>query len=392
MSEHYPIAMTLEELMAEARRISQVDIHDQEAIEPLGVLLHALNHDSRLHKEGAVAMQNKILRLLSNRLRMQRDFAAHPEISDEKIEQVVFILGMARSGTTKTHRVLSSTGDFNYMPFWQVQYPALISGDRNESPQTRIDAAEAYCRWLDATVPESKLGHNFETHLAEEDSLLTEQCLIAPSFFAYSEVDSYSAWFAELGSAGMVSNFEFLKNVLKYLQWQGLASADKPWVLKAPTYYGFEPELLKVFPDANIVMTHRTPLSTVPSICKLLDYFHAPFDSARLDPAALQSGLAGLLNLHLQNRKTTPGLNMLDIAFEDAVANVEAVVKRIYQHAGIPLSEQALENVRQWDNNNPIHSKGKFEYSLDEFGLTAEGIEKEMSDYIEFVSKLPRLA
>src|SRR5690606_31088927 len=162
MTNCYKIPLSVDALLAKAREITGVNIIDDEVVEPLTIFVNSLNTDSCLHETGVIAKQNKILRLLSNRLRMLRDYAAHPEIDDEKIENPIFILGMARSGTTKTHRVLAATGDFNYMPFWMVQYPSLFTGDRSESPQARIDAADAYCRWLDETAPESKLGHSFE--------------------------------------------------------------------------------------------------------------------------------------------------------------------------------------------------------------------------------------
>ena len=388
MKKSYSLPLSTDELLAEARRITGIDIVDNEVVEPLTVLVTSINNESQLHEAGAIAKQNKLLRLLSNRLRMLRDFTAHPEIADEKIENPVFILGMARSGTTKTHRVLSATGDFNFMPLWQVQYPALFTGDRDESPQARVDATDEYCRWLDETAPEIKLGHSFKTHAAEEDSLLTEQCFVAPSFFAYSEVQSYMEWFAGLGSDGMKTNFKFLRDVMKYLQWQGLATASKPWLLKAPIYYGFEPELLSVFPDAHILMTHRTPLSTVPSICKLLDNFHLPYSNLKPDPQALKTGIADLLKLHLHNRETHPTLNILDILFEDAVKDMETVAEKIYAHAGLAFSEESRLGIRNWGANNPIHKEGKFEYSLEEYGLSADNIEQETAGYIALIESL----
>lgn len=385
MTQHYQLPLSVEQLLEKAREISGVDIVDDEAVEPLRYLVASLNRDSRLHKIGVIAKQNKLLRLLCNRLRMMRDFAAHPEISQQKIQRPVFIFGMARSGTTKTHRVISATGDFNYMPFWQVQYPALISGDREESPQQRIDAADAYCRWLDEVAPESKLGHSFETFEAEEDSLLTEQCLIAPSFLGYAEVPSYIEWFA---TQGMKAVFDTLYKTLQYLQWQGLASADKPWLLKAPTYYGFEPELLNRFPDAHIVMTHRSPLQTVPSLCKLINQFHIPFDDARVDAKALQHDLAATLDLHLANRSAMSELRILDVLFEDVVNDMEAVAEKIYACAGMALTASSREKIRQWGAGNPVHKEGKFVYSLEEFGLCADQIKEYMTGYIAFIESL----
>ena len=381
----YTIPLNVEQLLAKAREITGITLVDTEVVEPLTILLDSINTESCLHEAGAIAKQDKLLRLLCNRLRMMRDYAAHPEIADEKIEAPVFILGMARSGTTKTHRVISATGDFNYMPFWMVQYPSLLTGDRSESPQARIDAADQYCNWLDDVAPEIRPCHSFETHAAEEDSLLTEQCFIAPSFLGYSEVPSYMKWMVQ---QGMSAVFRMLRDTLKYLQWQGLASGNKRWLLKAPSYYGGEADLLSVFPDAKIVMTHRSPLSTVPSLCKLVNLFHLPFGQAQVEPLALHADLAAGLNAHMDNRENLPNLEFLDFLFEDAVSDMEGVAEQIYAYAGVSFSEQSRQKIRNWDTDNPIHKKGKFVYSLEEFGLTEVMIERDMARYIAFIEQL----
>ena len=122
--------------------------------------------------------------------------------------------------------------------------------------------------------------------------------------------------------------------------------------------------------------------------CKLLHYFHQPFDDARLDPQLLQGALAAQLDQHLRNRETLADLDILDFRFENVVKSTESVIERIYQHAGLTFSDQARQKVRAWDSGNPIHKKGKFEYSLEEFGLTEAGIRESMAGYIAFIEAL----
>ena len=89
----FKVSMTVEQLMAEARETAAVDLVDEEVIEPVTVLLDSLNQESQLHQKGAVAMQDKLIRLLANRLRMKRDFAAHPEIKEQKINAPIIFCG-----------------------------------------------------------------------------------------------------------------------------------------------------------------------------------------------------------------------------------------------------------------------------------------------------------
>ena len=82
MSGH-PLALTAPQFLARSREIAGIDLVDEDAIEPLTVLVNALNAEAALDAEGARAYEAKFLRLLVNRLRMKRDFRAHPEIAEQ---------------------------------------------------------------------------------------------------------------------------------------------------------------------------------------------------------------------------------------------------------------------------------------------------------------------
>lgn len=385
MKSAYPIRLSVDALMAKAREIADVAIVDSAVVEPLTVLVNSMNAESRLHEKGAVAMQKKLLRLLANRLRMQRDFARYPEIAEQKLVGVVVVIGMGRSGTTKTQKVLSASGDFNWLPFWQAYNPALFTGSRDEAPAARIREADEYCRWFDRESPETKLGHSFETFEPEEDTALTEGCFVTPSFLGYSDVPGYLQW---LGGQSQLTLFEYLCDALKYLQWQGLASASKPWLLKAPTYYGLENELLTVFPDARFVMTHRSPLQTVPSSCKLIENFRIPFCNAPINPIELTMGFAMMMDVHINTRKTNPQFKVLDLSFDEVNRSMPNVIEKIYAHAGMRLTEAARARMAQWGSDNPMHKKGGFKYSLEEFGLSADQVTSLMANYLALQDEL----
>ena len=385
MGKGFTIPLSVDGLLARSRDITGVDIVDVDVIEPLTVLHKSLNEESRLHEKGAIAKQNKLLRLLSNRLRMQRDYARHPEIAEQKINEPLFVYGMPRSGTTKTQKILAASGDFNWLPFWQSYNPSLYSGSRDEPVQARIADADVYCRWFDAASPQNKLGHPFETHEPEEETTLTEGSFRAPSLVGYAEVPSYLQW---LGAQRPASLFEFLRDSLKYLQWQGLASMAKPWLLKAPTYYGLETELLKVFPDAHLVMAHRSPLQTIPSSCKLIEGFRIPFAEAPVDPVALSAGFAMMMNYHLAVRGSLADGKILDLSFGEITRSIDAVTEKIYAHIGMPMSNASRQRMQQWSVNNPMHKNGVFKYSLEEFGLSGEKIKQDMSAYLVLLQTL----
>ena len=112
----------------------------------------------------------------------------------------------------------------------------------------------------------------------------------------------YLQWFATQHPSVVV---EYLRDMLKYLQWQ--SGENKPWVLKSPLWVGLEPFILDVFPDANLIMTHRNSSQTVPSLCRLLDTFHAPFSNKKPEYEVIKMGLVMGLEQHFKNRESRPG-------------------------------------------------------------------------------------
>ena len=116
-----PLRLSVDELMATAREVAGVDLVDDEVVEPLTVLHRALGKErAQLDAEGARAFEQKLLRLLANRLRMKRDVLRHPEIAEQPITGPVIVMGTARSGTTKLQKALAASGDFNFLTFWQA--------------------------------------------------------------------------------------------------------------------------------------------------------------------------------------------------------------------------------------------------------------------------------
>lgn len=385
MNRGFPIPLPVEGLMARAREIAGVDIYDEDIIEPLTVMVKSLNEDSELHEAGAVAMQDKLLRLLANRLRMQRDYAAHPEIHDQVIKAPIVICGMGRTGSTMTQKLLSASGDFNWLPFWQVFNPSLFTGSRDESPEPRIKECEVFCDWFDRVSPDTKYGHAMEAHEPDEESYILDHTLRFPGVFGFAEMPGFLRW---LANQDIGLQFDYLLDALKYLQWQGLQDPNKRWVLKCPLYFGIEPELVKRFPDATFVMTHRHPLETIPSSCRLLETFHQPYAAPVIDCNALMHNLAGQMNQHIQTRETRKDIHFLDLNYHELAKSKRAGIEKIYRHAGEVLSERSWENIENWIKNNPKNKKGVHQYSLEDFDLTREMIEEAFSSYIALLETL----
>lgn len=384
MSDYHPLPASAEAMLAEAREITHIDIDDSEARELLGKLVESVNTEACLSEAGALDLQQFILRSLCNRLRMLRDLAAHPEITDEVIKDPVIVCGTTRTGSTKTQKLLAATGDFNYLKFWQSLNPALVSGDRSESPAARIQDAEDYVTWFNDVSPNARLIHELKAEEPEEESFMLAHSLATPTITGMINVPSFVQWILE---RGIESQFEFLKTNLQYLQWQGYASADKRWLLKNPFYTGLEPLLLKAFPTAKLIMTHRNPVDTMPSTCSLFTSYRRPYSTVQIDSKGVLAGASIPMQMHLAVRANHPDIEFLDINYLDVLEQADDVLASIYQFIGEDMSEAAAARVKQWELDNPIHKKGKHKYTLEEFGLNEALIEQYFGEYLALLKQ-----
>jgi hypothetical protein len=382
----HPLQLSVDQLMATSREVAGVDIVDDEVVEPLTVLHRALCKErAQLDAEGARAFERKLVRLLAHRLRMQRDVRRHPEIAEQPITGPVIIMGTARTGTTKLQKVLAASGDFNFLTFWKAFNWASVTGEPNEPVGERIAEAEAFCRWFDERSPETKLGHAFEAHEPEEEGVLTEASFVTPTFVGFAEVPGYGRWMSEQSPT---VELEFLRDAMKYLQWQGLAVADRPWLLKSPSYTAHELDILQVFPDARFVMAHRSPLRTLPSMCTLVAHFRRAYGTSTPDPKVLFEHAASSMDAQQAIRRAHPDLPLLDVRFEDVVGDLSGVVERIYAHAGMTLTDGARADMLAWDAENAMHKHGAFTYSLEDIGLDEREIRQRMSGYFALLDEL----
>lgn len=381
MDAAFPIAHSAEELSAEARERSGLDIVDEDASTPLAVLVHSYNTESRFHEDGAREMRRWIVRILVNRLRMKRDFAAHPEIADIALKAPTIISCIPRTGSTKLQKLLAATGDFNVTPFWLVLNPSSITGAPHESIAPRIADADRFVAWMNEASPAARRTHEVATHEIEEDAFIMGHSLCSPMMNAFANCPSYLAWY---GKQDHARQYFYDRAVLKYLIWQGLADPSKPFVLKSAFNSGLESEILSAFADAHLVIPHRHPRESVPSSCRLLGaVYRGAFSNHRFDMSMIPAAQARMKKREMAYRKAHPERPFLDVGYRLLTQDAESVVRQIYEFAGMRFGRNAQRNIRQWEANNPQHRHGANHYSCEEFGFTEQQIEATFADYVK---------
>lgn len=80
-------------------------------------------------------------------------------------------------------------------------------------------------------------------------------------------------------------------------------------------------------------------------------------------------------------RRTNRDTPVIDILYEDIVSQPIGTVRRIYEHFGLEWSEDFELAMNAWLRENPQGKRGRNTYTLEEFGLEREAIEKCYKEY-----------
>ncbi|MET0985240.1 MAG: sulfotransferase [Steroidobacteraceae bacterium] len=379
------LGLTAQQLLEQATaRTGLTDLGDDAFLPTLDQLVRSIDRESTLTNEGRTAAQERYIRVLSNRLRFTEDLKRHPEILDTRLLPPVIICGLPRVGSTKLHRLLAESQDFQALIFWQGFNPAPFPNSPADGPDPRIAAAVEFLAWRARSNPATNAGHYMAALEPEEDTYLLEYTLLTYWPTSYFEVRSFLAW---LKTQNRDRCYEYVRKLLQYLQWQFHRDRPRPWVLKSPPNLGYEDLMAKHLPGARFVVLHRDPVEVIPSTAAIVRevrrlYCGAAPDVKQVGTWAIEQ-YADDMSRHMAWRKNAPPDSILDLPYSAVRDDDIDAVRRVYEFCGMTLSAEAEARMREWSRENSQHMHGVHEYSLDEAGLTAEQIEHQFKEYIE---------
>ena len=232
----------VEELLATARqRTGLSDFGPADFMEGLTLLVDDLNTEADIRADRWDHAQDRLLRLLMNRLWFAKDLTNHPEILNEEIGSPVIIASLPRTGSTKLHRMLGASQGFQTLRWWQAHMFARIPGLADGGRARRIEETRAFEKWMYEVSPEMYTGHPMFTGEPKEDQWLMECTFRHTIPFASFSSTNYVQWAM---TADMQPNFDYFNAQIKYLQWQEKRfRKDRdtaPWLLKTPNHMGDE--------------------------------------------------------------------------------------------------------------------------------------------------------
>ncbi len=380
---------TVDALMAEgARRTGGLDdVGGGPFFEPLALFLESLETEARLNDMGRLIARERALLHIVNRLGYVNDRRQFPEIAQQKIVKPVFIIGFPRTGTTILHDILAQDPDSRAPLTWETMFPSPPP----EASTFDTDPRIALCASLlptPATETERdrqfKAMHPMGATLSQECVTMMGEAMCTPLFHNQFRVPSYEDW-VDL-EADWSHVYTFHQHQLQHLQWR--APQRDRWVLKTGAHmWGLE-HLLRTYPDARIVFTHRDPVKSVTSYASLTSLVRSA-GSDDVDPFEVAEDwterLRRVLGHVMQVRAAAdyPDAVFYDMYFPDFVADQFAAVTDIYAALGLPMTDEGASRMTAFIADNPKGKHGVHSYTPQEYGLDPAAVRRDFRSYIE---------
>ena len=350
--------------------------------ERLDVLCGSLAGQADLSDVGTAMAFEQLVGNLVNRLRLQALVTAHPEIEDVPIERPIIICGLPRTGTTHLHNLIAADPAIRYLPYWESLEPFPAPGEQDPGP--RRDRCAAGLDIVEQSMPEFKRMHEMTVDHAHEEIQLLANDISGMLFETQYYTPDYAAHYK---SHDQTPSYGYLKRSLQAMQW---LRGGTRWVLKTPQHLEQFPILLKTFPDATFVLTHRDPVDVVQSMTTMISYA-SRMACDRPDPVKISrywlDRADDLLNGCLRDRDALPAAQSIDVTFDDFMADETGTVAAIYALADQPYDERARAAMREFCIEHPRGRHGGVNYAPEDLGLDVSEVASRLSAYRErFVS------
>ncbi len=335
-------------------------------------------------------------RLLRNNAALAAESLRYPEIDEQKIIRPIFIVGINRTGTTFLHRLLSRDTRFWSLRGYEYVEPVLSGGDYATRAGTENDPRRAFARELmeaSGVVDMFKEVHHFDVDEPEEDLGLLRMGFAAWSVAVRFHIPDFVDW---LSTRDSDVSYAFHHSAMQSYTYQRLQRPDSgkmQWLFKMP-FHLFELEaLIKAYPDALFIQTHREPAQFMGSWNSLVERIRSitcePGSPEDFGAEQLEF-MSSMLDSMVKFRTSHPELEdrWLDISFYDLVQSPMDMVAHIYDHFGWSLRPEALTAMNNWLDLQAVQRKSqkRHTYDLSDFNLTREKVDAAFANYRGFLS------
>jgi hypothetical protein len=370
-------------LLARARKQTGLEnFGDERFREPLEVLLNALRTEAPLSAFGRLVARHFLVQMLVGRLRLEELYRLHPEIEDETIERPIIVAGLPRTGTTHLFNLLSQDESLRWMPYWESLEPFA---DPNEKPtrdgsDPRISRGGKTLKFLEWIMPLFNAMHEFTAEGPHEEIQLLAMDFTSVLFESSWHIPSYADWYKQ---ADRTASYAHLKRCLKALQF---LNPKERWLMKTPEHLMNLQALVTEFPDATFVQTHRDPVRITASLVVMITYgSRMQQRGANVEEVARywSARTEDFLRASVEDRDLLPVSQVVDVHFDDFMADMKGTVRRVLASAGHTYTPRTDRAIDRFVAENPKAKHGLVDYRLEDLGIDPQERRQALAFYRE---------
>lgn len=354
----------LDRAVREAEHRTGSTAHGEDAfIEDMRVLLAGYADIDGLTLTGWVSVQQEVTDRLENRLRTRKLHALNPEIADEPISRPIFVTGVPRTGTTVLQRLLAVPEPHRSPLMHELMHTDLANSDH-------LRRAERATDFLAKAVP--TFGTVYDMHPQKPDA----DVWVLPHGIGHlvrAQPPGYVQWMLERDYA---PDYRYLKQTLQVLQH---GRPRRRWVLRAPAHLWNLGALVKAFPDAQILWTHRDPVAALASFCSMTETATA-MNTSHIDPHEIGRNWLGLFVTGIDRaraaRTLLPDYAVVDVPYRDLTRDARERLPQLFEHLGAPWGRAEADALEAALAERPEHK-----YDLARYGLSEGEVDRALGDY-----------
>lgn len=353
---------------------------DERYLEDLRTFLRMIAAVEDLSGVGWLSVHGMVRNRIHNLFHVRRLQARYPEIRKERIEAPVFVIGLPRTATTLTHKILANAQGGRGPYMWEMDNIGLPR-TADEEARLRRETQKRLDQILTLSPSWGRI-HPVRADWVEEVYFLLNQSRLHNTMAPMPE---YVAFLRDYDAR---ADYRFVRDALQVLQFQRPAPR---WMLKHPDCLGETAAIHDVFPDAKFVWTHRDPHTVMGSMCSMaesLAYLH-------LKPKAVDPHAIGRIWLDIlpemverarRHRTAMPREATVDVAYHAMMADPFKHVPELFEQLDLKWTDRDERNLEE-ALNRPRDQRGH-EYSMVHYGLEPGMIDKAFGDYGMFVDNL----
>jgi Sulfotransferase family len=327
---------------------------------------------------GIERMRASLITTLADRLRVTDYLGKRPELLTRPIERPVFVFGIPRTGTTLLSNLLACDPARRSPLTWEIEEPVPPATTATLKNDPRAIAKLEREKEMLAARPEMGKYYRNSAVYPNECMFFMMHDFKALAFESRGKLPNYRDW---LFQTDMTSTYDYHKRFLQLLQ----ADAPGVWNLKMPSHALWIETLLKTYPDARLVWTHRDPFTAMGSFCSLLSLAHMGY-TGRVDHAWLGEDCSYQTVEHLErmmnSRDSLGEERMIDVHYADMMRDPIGTIRTLYGALGDDFTPEIEAAMQSWLDDNPQSKFGKHEYKLEQFGLSVEGLTPRFERYL----------